>query len=97
MDRTVTFKQEETSGHEPQPGLDTGADRLTDRQSQCDFDFDLLLHRYLYPLALRLQFWPWPTSIKFSISLQFTRLYTVGRTLWKDDELVARPLPVHKH
>jgi hypothetical protein len=41
MDRTVTFKQEETSGHEPQPGLDTETDRLTDRQSQCDFDFDL--------------------------------------------------------
>jgi hypothetical protein len=33
MDRTVTFKQEETSGHEPQ-------DRLTDCHSQCDFDFD---------------------------------------------------------
>jgi hypothetical protein len=41
MDRTVTFKQEETSGHEPQSGLDTKTDRLTDRQSQCDFDFDL--------------------------------------------------------
>jgi hypothetical protein len=40
MDGTVTFKQEETSGHEPQPGLDTMTDRLTDRQSQCDFDFD---------------------------------------------------------
>jgi hypothetical protein len=40
MDRTVTFKQEETSGHEPQMGLDTKTDRLTDRQSQCDFDFN---------------------------------------------------------
>jgi hypothetical protein len=40
MDRTVTFKQEDTSGHEPQPRLDTKTDRLTDRQSQCDFDFD---------------------------------------------------------
>jgi hypothetical protein len=40
-DRTVTFKQEETFGHEPQPGLDTKTDRLTDRQSQCDFDFDV--------------------------------------------------------
>jgi hypothetical protein len=39
MDRTVTFKQEETSGHDPQPGLDTKTDRLTDRQSQCDFNF----------------------------------------------------------
>jgi hypothetical protein len=41
MDRTVTFKQEETSGHEPQRWLDTKTDRQTDRQSQCDFDFDL--------------------------------------------------------
>jgi hypothetical protein len=41
MDRTVTFKQEETSGHEPQPGLDTKIDRLTDRQSQCDFDLHM--------------------------------------------------------
>jgi hypothetical protein len=39
MDRTETFKQEEISGHEPQVGLDTKTDRLTDRQSQCDFDF----------------------------------------------------------
>jgi hypothetical protein len=41
MDRTVTLKQEETSGHEPQPGLDTKTDRLTDRQSQCDLDFEV--------------------------------------------------------
>jgi hypothetical protein len=40
MDRRVTFKQEETSGHEPQSGLDTKTDRLTDRQLQSDFDFD---------------------------------------------------------
>jgi hypothetical protein len=40
MDRTVTFKQEETSGHEPRTGLDTKTDRLTDRQSQCDSDSD---------------------------------------------------------
>jgi hypothetical protein len=40
MARTVTFKQEETSGREPQQGLDTKTDRLTDRQSQCDFDFE---------------------------------------------------------
>jgi hypothetical protein len=40
MDRTVTFKQEEISGHDPQQGLDTKTDRLTDRQSQCDFDSD---------------------------------------------------------
>jgi hypothetical protein len=29
MDRTVTVKQELTSGHEPQMGLDTKTDRLT--------------------------------------------------------------------
>jgi hypothetical protein len=40
MDRTETFKQEEISGHEPQTGFDTKTDRLTDRQSQCDFGFD---------------------------------------------------------
>jgi hypothetical protein len=40
MDRTVTFKHEGTSGHEPQPRLDTKTDRLTDRQSQYDFDVD---------------------------------------------------------
>jgi hypothetical protein len=40
MDRTVTFKQEEKSGHEHQPGLDTKTDRLADRQSQCDFDLN---------------------------------------------------------
>jgi hypothetical protein len=41
MDRTVTVKQEEISGHEPQMGLDTETDRLTDRQLQCDLTFDL--------------------------------------------------------
>jgi hypothetical protein len=41
MDRAVTFKQEEISGHEPQMELKTKRDRLTDRQLQCDFDFDL--------------------------------------------------------
>jgi hypothetical protein len=40
MDRTVTFKQEEISGHEPHTELDTKTDRLTDRQLQCDFVFD---------------------------------------------------------
>jgi hypothetical protein len=38
MDRKVNFKQEETSGHELQPGFDTKTDRPIDRQSQCDFD-----------------------------------------------------------
>jgi hypothetical protein len=42
MDRTVIFKEEEISGRVPQPGLDAKTDRLTDRQSQCDFDFDQL-------------------------------------------------------
>jgi hypothetical protein len=49
MDRTVTFKHEETSGHEPQPGLDTKTNRLIDRQSQCDFDFDFDLTNALNP------------------------------------------------
>jgi hypothetical protein len=40
MDMTVTAKQELIPGHEPQMGLDTKTDWLTDRQSQCDFDFD---------------------------------------------------------
>jgi hypothetical protein len=39
MDRTEIFKQ--MFGHEPQTGLDTKTDRLTDSQSQCDSDFDL--------------------------------------------------------
>jgi hypothetical protein len=38
MDRTVTFKRKEIFGPEPQMGLDTKTDRLTDRQLQCDFD-----------------------------------------------------------
>jgi hypothetical protein len=48
MDRTVTFKQEETSGHEFQPGLDTKTDRLPDRQLQCDSDSDYLGNRILF-------------------------------------------------
>jgi hypothetical protein len=39
MDRTEIFKQEEISSHEPQLGLDTKIDRLSEHQSQCDFDF----------------------------------------------------------
>jgi hypothetical protein len=39
MDKTVTFIQKEISGHEPQLGLDTKTDRLTDRQLQHNFDF----------------------------------------------------------
>jgi hypothetical protein len=40
---------------------------------------------------------PWPTSMKLSVSLRFYRSYTVGRTPWAGEQLVARPLPVHKH
>jgi hypothetical protein len=54
------FKQEEISSHEPQTGLDTKADRLTDRQSQCDFDsdfdFDTLEHRSPVKRFVSLQF-----------------------------------------
>jgi hypothetical protein len=42
MDRTVTFEKD-TSGHEPQSGLDTKIDRLTDRKLQSDFDLKVLL------------------------------------------------------
>jgi hypothetical protein len=42
-------------------------------------------------------FGPWPTSMELSISLRFTRSETFGRTPWAGDQLVARPLPVHKH
>jgi hypothetical protein len=38
--RSVPGLYIEDPGHEPQPELDTKTDRLTDRQSQCDFDFD---------------------------------------------------------
>jgi hypothetical protein len=36
----IRKKKKEKSGHEPQSGLNTKTDRLTDRQSQCDFDLD---------------------------------------------------------
>jgi hypothetical protein len=49
------------------------------------------------PLALESQFGPWPTSMKLSVSLQFTRSETFGRTPWAEDQLVARPLPIHKY
>jgi hypothetical protein len=45
MDRTVTIKREEISGHEPQMGLDTKTGRLTDRQLQCDFDLILKMEK----------------------------------------------------
>jgi hypothetical protein len=40
QDNTETVKQQQISGHEPQPGLDTKTDWLTDRQSKCDSDLD---------------------------------------------------------
>jgi hypothetical protein len=33
----------------------------------------------------------------FSVSLQFTRSWAFGTTPLTGDQLVARPLPVHKH
>jgi hypothetical protein len=56
-----------------------------------------LLVPIFFPLALQPTFGPWPTSMKLSVSLQFTRSWTFGRTPWTGDQLVARPLPVHKH
>jgi hypothetical protein len=35
--------------------------------------------------------------MKLSVSLRFSRFWTVGRTTWVGDQLIARPLPVHKH
>jgi hypothetical protein len=35
------FQPKQISGHEPQRGLDTKTDSLTDHQLQSDFDFDL--------------------------------------------------------
>jgi hypothetical protein len=61
VDRTVTFKQQEKSGHEPQPGLDTKTDRMTDRQSQWDFDFELTNQNEngerVSAVQLRVQLW----------------------------------------
>jgi hypothetical protein len=36
-------------------------------------------------------------NIILSVSLQFTRSWTISRTPWTGDRLVTRPLPVHKH
>ncbi|PNF31822.1 hypothetical protein B7P43_G09339, partial [Cryptotermes secundus] len=49
-------------------------------------------------------FFPWhyspseprPTSMN-SVHFGFSRSYTYGRAPWVGDQLVARPLPVHKH
>jgi hypothetical protein len=57
----------------------------------------VLCIRHFFPLALQPQFWPWPTSMKLSVSLYITRSWTFGRTPCTGDQLVARPLPVHKH
>jgi hypothetical protein len=35
--------------------------------------------------------------MNFSVRFGFSRSYTFGRTPWVGDQLVARPLPVHKH
>jgi hypothetical protein len=40
---------------------------------------------------------PRPTSMNLSDHFGFSRSYTFGRTPWAGDQLVARPLPVHKH
>jgi hypothetical protein len=50
-------------------------------------------------------FFPWhyshsgprPTSMNFSVHFGFSRSYTIGSTPRADDQLVARPLPVHTH
>jgi hypothetical protein len=47
MDRTVTFKQEEISGHESQTRLDTKTDTLTVSCNVTDFDFKHLFMRQM--------------------------------------------------
>jgi hypothetical protein len=54
QNKTVTVKQQQISGHEPQMGLDTMTFWLTDRQSQCDVDFGscsrwFLVSGFFYP------------------------------------------------
>jgi hypothetical protein len=49
MDMTATFTKKKTAGHEPQLGLDTKTDRLTDRQLRHDFDFDFDLSNHQSP------------------------------------------------
>jgi hypothetical protein len=56
-----------------------------------------LLPSCFFLKAVQPQLGPWPTSMKLSVSLQFSRSWTFGRTPWAGDQLVARPLPVHKH
>jgi hypothetical protein len=42
------------------------------------------------PFLLALQtLWP-------LVSLQFPNLFTIGRTPWTTDQLIARPLPKHR-
>jgi hypothetical protein len=43
-------------------------------------------------LGATAQFGSCPTSMKLSVSLQFSISQTVGRTPWAGDQLVARPL-----
>jgi hypothetical protein len=62
--------------------------------SQCTLFWVLSI---FFSLALQPQFVPWPTSMKLFVSLRFSRSYAVGRTPWAGDQLVARPLHVHKH
>jgi hypothetical protein len=63
------------------------------------FRFPMSVHTsmYFFLMALQPQFGPWPTSMNLSVSLQFSRSWTFGRTPLAGDQLVARPLPVHKH
>jgi hypothetical protein len=63
-----------------------------------DLDWQLaLLNTSLFPWALQPTFGPWPASMRLSVSLQFTRSWTFGRTPWTGDQLVARSLRAHKH
>jgi hypothetical protein len=82
MDRPVTLKQEEISGHELQSGLDIKTDRLTDHQSQCDFDFYFWMNSRIVQVD---QFYPLhsSTSLRWWIVViwQTLRVLTLASTV----------------
>jgi hypothetical protein len=47
---------------------------------------------HIFSSALQPRFGPWPTSMKLSVSLQFSRSQTSGRTPWVSDQLGERSL-----